>query len=78
MESIYTHAKRIEELHDHQMEIARDEGKAFEDYTPRELIATAFNLIDIMEDRDEDSCTKESRRQLRLLRNFVQKWRPTI
>ena len=49
-ETIYEHAKRIDELYNHQREIARSEGKAFEDYTPRDLVLTAAGLLEVMED----------------------------
>lgn len=73
-DTIHEHAKRIEELYNHQREIARSEGKAFEDYTPRDLVLTAASLLSTMEDWDDHSGTPESRRQRRLLRNFVKKW----
>lgn len=81
METIYQHAKRIDELINHQSEIARSEGKALEDYTPRDLVLTAENIIDIMEEWDYNPLICDpvyARRQIRLLRNFVKKWRPTI
>lgn len=71
-ETVYEHARRIDELHNHQREIARDEGKTFEEYTPRDLVLTAANLLDIMDERDV--FTPEGRRQQRLLRNFIKKW----
>ena len=79
-ETIYEHAKRIDELYTDQSEIARSEGKAFEDYTPRDLVATAKSRLDIMEDwTSEEHCDqKYKRRQQRLLRNFVEKWRNCI
>ena len=77
-ETIYEHAKRIDELYNHQREIARSEGQAFEDYTPRDLVRTAVGLVDLMEDWDYHSGTPESRRQKRLLQNFIKKWRPTL
>lgn len=77
-ETIHEHAKRIEALYIHQREIARSEGKTFEDYTPQDLVLTAASLLDTMEDWDDHSGTPESRRQRRLLCNFVKKWRPTI
>lgn len=75
-ETIYEHAKRIEELYTDQSEIARSEGKAFEDYTHLDLVRTAQNRLDIMEDWDnEQICDqKHKRNQQRLLRNFVEKW----
>ncbi len=77
-ETIYEHAKRIDMLYEHQREIARSEGLAFEDYAPRDLVLTAAGLLEVMEDWDYHSGTPESRRQRQLLRNFVKKWRPTI
>ena len=75
-ETIYEHAKRIDELYEHQREIARSEGKAFEDYTPRDLVLTAKNRLDIMEDWDSELICDQAytRRQRRLLSNFVKKW----
>ena len=75
-ETIYEHAKRIEELRTDQSEIARSEGKAFEDYTPQDLVRTAQNRLDIMEDWDRDEICDQgyANRQCRLLRNFVKKW----
>ena len=81
MESIYTHAKRIDELYEHQREIGRSEGKTFEEYTPRDLVLTAESLIDLLESFDLNPLICDpivTRRQLRLLRNFVKKWRPAI
>lgn len=79
-ETIYEHAKRIDELYTDQSEIARSEGKAFEDYTPRDLVLTAKNRLDIMEDWTSAAhCDQKYKRsQQRLLRNFVKKWEPTI
>ena len=71
-ETIHEHAMRIEELYNHQREIARSEGKAFIEYTPRDLVLTAASLLDVMEERDV--ITPGSRRQQRLLRNFIKKW----
>ena len=75
-ETIYEHAKRIEELYTDQSEIARSEGKAFEDYTPQDLVRTAKNRLDIMEDWDDEQICDQAytRRQRRLLSNFVKKW----
>lgn len=79
METIHEHAKRIEELYNHQREIARDEGKAFEDYTPRDLVLTAKALLFLLEDWDRQDYNEPSaRRQRRLLRNFVKKWEGEI
>ena len=74
-ETIYEHAKRIEELYYHQLEIARSEGKAFEDYSPMDLVLTAESILDVMEDWDSPLiCDMEAtRKQRRLLRNFVKK-----
>lgn len=77
-ETIYEHAKRIDELFNHQKEIARSEGKAFEEYTPRDLVLTAVALVDLMDEWDYHSGTPESRRQKRLLGNFIKKWWPTL
>ena len=80
-ETIYEHAKRIEELYNDQIEIARSEGKVFEDYTPRDLVLTAESRLDIMEDWGDDPLICDpvyARRQRRLLRNFVKKWKPII
>lgn len=76
MESIYQHAKRIEELYNHQNEIARSEGLAFEDYAPRDLVLTAKSILEVMEDwTTEAHCDQKYKRsQQRLLRNFVKKW----
>lgn len=76
-ETIYEHAKRIIYLYDDQSEIARSEGKAFEDYTPLDLIRTAEARLDIMEDWYSPSiCDMEfAAKQRRLLRNFVKKWK---
>ena len=75
-ETIYEHAKRIEELYTDQSEIARSEGKAFEDYTPKDLVLTAKSRLEIMEDWDRDVICDQAyaNRQRRLLRNFVKKW----
>lgn len=79
-ETIHEHAKRIEELYSCQSEIARSEGKAFEDYTARDLVLTAESRLEVMEDWDSPLVCDPAytRRQRRLLRNFVKKWRPTI
>ena len=79
-ETIYEHAKRIEELYEHQREIARSEGKTFEDYTPRDLVLTAESILSVMEDWDSPLiCDMDyTRRQRRLLRNFVKKWEKAI
>lgn len=79
-ETIYEHAKRIEELYTDQSEIARSEGKAFEDYTPRDLVLTAKARLDIMEDWDSELICDQAytRQQRRLLRNFVKKWSDSI
>ena len=76
-ETIHEHAKRIEALYNHQREIARDEGKTFDEYTPLDLVLTAAGILHCMEDWDSHSGTPESRRQGRLLRNFIAKWAPT-
>jgi hypothetical protein len=75
-ETIYEHAKRIEELYQHQREIARSEGKAFEDCTPRDLVLTAKGRLEIMEDWYDDRICDQAyvRRQRQLLRNFIKKW----
>lgn len=75
-ETIYEHARRIEYLYGHQCEIARDEGMAFEEYTPRDLVLTAAALLDVME--EWDVLPPEAKQQQRLLRNFVNKWRVTL
>ena len=75
-ETIHEHAKRIEYLYEHQCEIARDEGMAFEDYAPLDLVLTAAALLDVME--EWDVLTPEAKRQQTLLRNFVKKWRVTL
>lgn len=80
-ETIYEHAKRIHELYDSQSEIARSEGKAFEDYTPQDLVLTAESRLDIMGDWEDDPRICDPayvRRQQRLLRNFVKKWKEVI
>lgn len=71
-ETVYEHAKRIDELHTHQNEIARSEGRTFEDYSARDLVLTAKSLLDLME--EWDVTTPASRGQQRRLRNFVKKW----
>lgn len=75
-ETIYEHAKRIDELYNDQSEIARSEGKTFEDYTPQDFVRTALGRLDIMEDWDRDEICDQAyaNRQRRLLRNFVKKW----
>ena len=72
----HDHAKQIHELYDQQSEIARSEGKQFEDYTVEELVLTAKNIIDIMGDwNDNDYIDQNYKRgQLTRLRNFVKKW----
>lgn len=75
-ETIHEHASRIGYLYEHQREIARDEGLAFEDCTPRDLVLTACSLLYVME--EWDVLPPEARHQQRLLRNFVKKWRPTL
>lgn len=80
-ETIYEHARRIDELYEHQREIARSEGKAIEDYTPRDLVLTAESRLDIMGDWEDNPLICDPayvRRQQRLLRNFVKKWSNTI
>lgn len=79
-ETIYEHAKRIILLYDDQREIARSEGKSFDDYTPLDLIRTAEARLDIMEDWYSQSiCDMEhAAKQKRLLRNFVKKWKGLI
>jgi hypothetical protein len=72
-ETIHEHAKRIELLYNHQREIARDEGLAFEDYTARDLVLTAASLLDVME--EWDAITPYDRGQQRRLRKFVEKWK---
>lgn len=76
MESIYEHAKRIDELYNHQREIARSEGKTFEEYTPRDLVLTAKSILSIMEDWTSAAhCDQKYKRsQQQKLRNFVKKW----
>lgn len=75
-ETIHEHAKRIYELYSNQCEIARSEGRAFEDYTPRDLVLTAKSRLEIMEDWDSPLICDPAyvRHQRRLLRNFVTKW----
>lgn len=79
-ETIHEHAKRIHELYDCQSEIARSEGKAFEDYTARDLVLTAEGRLEVMEDWNSHLICDPAytHRQRQLLRNFVKKWRPTI
>lgn len=76
IETIHEHAKRIDELYNHQCEIARSEGLTFEDYTPKDLVLTAKSRLEIMEDWDDPRICDPAyvRRQRRLLRNFVTKW----
>lgn len=79
-ETIYEHAKRIDELYNAQSEIARSEGVAFEDYTPRDLVLTAKSRLEVMEDWDSPLICDQAyvRRQRRLLCNFVKKWEGQI
>lgn len=72
---IYEHAKHIDELYNHQREIARSEGKTFEEYTPRDLVLTAKALLFLQEDWSrQDYNEPYARRQRLLLRNFLKKW----
>jgi transposase len=74
-ETIHQHAKRIHELSSTISEIARFEGKEFEDYDAEYLTSSASYLIDLISDWGPGEYDqKEKSRQLTLLRNFVKKW----
>ena len=78
-ETIHEHARRIHELADRIAELGRSEGKALEDYSTRELLIEARDILDLMEDWYSDAHydQKEKRRQVQLLRNFIKKWEVT-
>ena len=79
-ETIHEHAKRIDELYTQMIELARSEGQSFEDYTPRDLVMAAKGILNVMQDWDSPLIADQQhvRRQRRLLRNFVNKWLPTV
>ncbi len=75
-ETIYEHARRIHELDSRIDELGRSEGRTLEDYSVRELVAEARDILYLMEDWYSDAHydQNEKRRQVRLLRNFIKKW----
>lgn len=75
-QTAHEHAKQIHELYGHQCEIARSEGRTFEEYSVRDLVLTAESLIDIMGDWTTPQHCDQNYRwgQLVRLRNFVKKW----
>lgn len=77
-ETIHQHARRIDELYNSMSELALCEHKKIEDYTAAELIATAKNVLDIMDDWFEDADIGGDRRRIaaerRKLQNFIKKW----
>jgi hypothetical protein len=78
-ETVHEHARRIHELASRVDEISRSEGRALEEYSARELVAEAHDILDLMEDWVSEAhySQTEKRRQVQLLRNFIKKWEAT-
>ena len=61
-----TDAKQIDELNNSMSELARSEHKELSDYSQGEYVATAKNLLDIMEDWEGQCDGRKLRKQRRL------------
>lgn len=69
-----TDAKQIDELNNSMSELARSEHKELSDYSQGEYVATAKNLLDIMEDWESQCDGRKLRKQRRLLKEYIEKY----
>ena len=67
-----THALTIDELKNSITEIARSERRDIKSFTTRELLDSAANVLDIMQDFDESPYNRGQRKRLQ---NFIAKWK---